>query len=218
MIIAIEGIDASGKETQARLLKRWAIEHGKQYGILDVSDQDFPDYTNVTGAAIGKILAGEWTIITKDPAEKEHARALTLQSHMIANRLEHGSKLKYYGQSKTSLLILDRFNASAMVYGASDGLDPNFLTKIHLLLPQPILWVLLDISVDESFRRRPEREDYYERNKGKLEDVRARYLDLFAQKDLVGTEKWVVINAERDVFDVHREITKVVQKAILSIP
>jgi thymidylate kinase len=47
---------------------------------------------------------------------------------------------------------------------------------------QPDLYVLIDIPVEESFKRRPERRDRNESHRGYLERVRVAYLRLFTER------------------------------------
>lgn len=214
MIVAIEGIDASGKETQANMLKNWAA--GRRDLFDDVSSQDFPDYTTLTGHSIGGLLKGKWSIVADALSSKEGIKALVLQCMMVTNRLEWGSKLRKFETSDRRLLVCDRYHASAQVYGASDGLSPSWLRDIHELLPEPALWVLVDIPVDESFRRRPEREDYYERDRGKLEDVRERYLTLFEDRRREGHDNWFIVNGIGNLEDVQERIKRLVIKKLQS--
>ncbi|KKL61483.1 hypothetical protein LCGC14_2194860, partial [marine sediment metagenome] len=165
MIVAIEGIDASGKETQATLLKVWALDNADEMCIHDVRIQDFPDYKNVTGKYIDELLKGEWEIVANELGKNALTKATVMQCLMITNRLEHGKMLSEYAGDPFSLLILDRYYASGQVYGRADGLPVDWLEAIHFLVPDPDLWIFVDISVDESFRRRPDRQDYYERNR-----------------------------------------------------
>ena len=54
MIIAFEGLDKSGKETQAKHLRARIEQEGRKVHFLS-----FPDYETPIGREIAKALAGE---------------------------------------------------------------------------------------------------------------------------------------------------------------
>ncbi len=158
MIIAFEGIDACGKETQAgMLLKSW------RQGPCQLLS--YPNYHSLTGRVIKELLQTE----NPDP--------VVLQSLMLVNRLEDQKNFFDWKKESKNLLLLDRYSLSGLVYGTQDGLDIDWLVDIHSRVHFPDLWIVLDISVEESFRRRPKREDQYEANRDRLEEVRELYLD-----------------------------------------
>lgn len=128
-----------------------------------------------------------------------HDKALVIQSVMLVDRFEHVAKLTPY-VDRDALLILDRYYLSGLVYGQADGLDRDWLQTIHALLPRPDAFFLLDISVEESVRRRPERRDYYEKNLPKLRKVRELYKSELAQAG------GYVVNGERAPEEITTEI------------
>jgi dTMP kinase len=184
VIVCIDGLDASGKATQSKILAE----------RLNAKLFSFPDYSTPAGKAILAHLKGEW--IAADLRRVTHTNGLgevceahwpcahdplVLQSLMLANRLELGAELRAAADS--GHVICDRYDAAAMVYGTLDGLDPTWLESTNAQLPvRPDLYILIDISVEESFKRRPERRDRYEKDVGFLEKVREGYLRLFAEK------------------------------------
>jgi dTMP kinase len=192
MLIALEGIDASGKQTQTKLLKEKLASH-----FAEVATFDFPHYESVAGGLIGRVLRGETIVANQgdqdrldyaDGSELHAAirnlksgwsldKALLIQCAMLVNRFEHFKMLERYSEDDDRLLILDRYYLSGLVYGQADGLDRDWLYQIHAALPDPDLFFILDIPVEESVRRRPERRDYYEKNIPKLRRVRQLYLE-----------------------------------------
>ena len=197
-IIAVCGIDASGKGTQVNLLAEYTRKH---WEFDKVETQHFPDYDSVTGKVIQSLLKGDILADSKYPPSApehlehiEHCAAVIMQSLMVTNRMEISWKLRYFESTSTELLILDRYSASGMVYGGADGLDPDFLEKIQWLLPGPYHWLLIDIPVEESFRRRPERADYYECDRPKLELIRKLYIELFTTKNHNAEVPWTIID------------------------
>lgn len=215
-IVAIEGLDSCGKSLHQKILAdyfddRWVIEGELRH--RDTTDmcirRSFPDVTTETGAAILTRLKGFWGVDgqvfatplhgrlpedeeTSEEAKdreqcKSHLDALVLQALFTANRLEAIDDLERIVNIERQNIVLSRFWASAVAYGAADGLDPVWLEKIHSRMPKAH-HVLIDIPVEESFKRRPERLDKYESSRPRLAKARDAYLALFERKLLV--EAW----------------------------
>lgn len=212
MIISCESIDAGGKGVQAEALR---THFAPLFRTVEV--MHFPVYDSVTGRLILKMLKGERQISreaygqqTKDEADQ----ALALQCAMATNRLEHFAKLARYVEpgnryefAAQNLLVLDRYNESAIAYGLADGLDYDFLKKIHEALPKPAHRFLIDITVEESFRRRPERADAYEANRERLERTRECYLRVF--RDGAG-QGYHVVDGMREPGEITKEIVHII--------
>lgn len=210
MIIALEGIDASGKETQAKKLHAEAIRRGYQAEVID-----FPHYDTPTGKLIKAMLRNEWTCkwwqehpmgYHQQMAKEEQAMVLQCLYH--ANRHEQSDRMLEYKDSPTKLLICDRFWLSGLVYGGAEGLDRAWYLSIAAANIQPDRWFLIDISVEESIRRRPEREDYYEKNADLLRAVRGAYIDAFITlAECIPESSFYTVNGDRPADAVHRDIT-----------
>jgi thymidylate kinase len=195
VIIALEGGDAAGKKTQAALLVAALNAQG-----IPTKTWDFPHYQSTSGGVIGRILRGETCVVPTAETIKEVEYAASygmsrgkvidrlakswsldkghiIQGMMLVDRLEQIDMLEEHGgeDCHDKILVLDRYILSAYVYGQADGLELRWLEATHRVLPQANLTFLLDVSVDESKKRRPERLDYYERDFEKLERVRMLY-------------------------------------------
>lgn len=184
-ILAIEGGDAAGKNTLCNSL----VQHMKA-DWLRVEMMSFPVYATETGQLIKRILTGE--VLKEDPG-----RNLALQSLMVCNRHEHYDKLVAYLRDPQKLLILDRYWLSALIYGTADGLDPFWLLSVHQALPKPHLTLLIEASVEEGMRRRPERRDMYEKNLPFLERVRQDYLTYFNERAKQGDRSFRILDGHK---------------------
>jgi thymidylate kinase len=173
VLYVIEGCDAVGKATHAKILA----------DRLGCDVLAFPDYTSPTGRAIKAQFDDAWSVHKIDGGHCADAEStfhdLVFQSLMLANRFEHFDKLALAAGSKMHHLVCDRYFASGIVYGTVEGLDPSWLELIHRGLPRADYWVLIDMPVELGFVRRPDRRDRNERDANKLQKVRDEYLRYF---------------------------------------
>lgn len=188
LFIALEGLDASGKHTQTEKLKKHFEDSG-----FETIKFDFPNYKSITGEMISGHLQGDWKIHVSDEAKTmlyDPMRTKDMPEYMVnpstylfqccqlVNRMETLPDDVWEPDHK-KVFIADRYNASAYAYGIAFDLNFDWLVRSHRHLPQPDINIFLDISVEESFRRRPNRRDDYEKNSKLLERVRNCYIDVF---------------------------------------
>jgi dTMP kinase len=175
LLVAFEGLDQSGKQTQAERLRDRLVAAGRTVRLLS-----FPSYETHLGAEIGRALRGE----------RDYA-ADTMQLLYVANRLEWKPEIeRELGQG--TVVVCDRYLASSVAYGEAFGLDARWLTDIQRYLPQPDLTVLLDIDPQVSASRKTAHRDKYERDLSLLSRVRASYL-----RQATGPG-WLRLDAGRD--------------------
>jgi dTMP kinase len=173
-LIAFEGLDQSGKETQALMLRDAlrARAEGAEYVT-------FPDYTTPIGQEIGHALQGHRRF-TPD----------VLQLLFVANRYEWKPRIAEMLAAGTHV-ICDRYQASSIAYGEAQGVDPVWLTDVQTRLPQPALTIVLDIEPQVAATRKAANRDAFERDLALLARVRQSYLRQSTQPG------WVVINGAR---------------------
>ena len=182
-LIAFEGLDQSGKQTQAELLRdRLKIEGHKSRLV------SFPDYGTSIGEEIARALQGE----------REYG-ADVMQLLYVANRYERKADLQRWLDGGL-VLVCDRYRASSVAYGEAFGLDGAWLSEIQRYLPQPDLTVLLDIEPQVSASRKTADRDKYERDLALLARVRESYL---RQASSPG---WLRLDAGRDRDAVAAEV------------
>lgn len=206
-IVVVEGGDAMGKDTQTKLL----AEH---LGAVRFS---LPAYRSPAGAAILGHLKREWGVFAnlnrewgapELPPSGERAtrlNAMVLQSLMMINRLELLPDIKKALQAGKTV-VFDRYTPSALVYGAADGLDVDWVELINSAMPPADVCILLDGPVALSFERRPERRDRYEQDRALLQRVHEEYLALFQRAPLRLARAWRTVDAIGSVEDVHQRV------------
>jgi dTMP kinase len=188
VLIAFEGLDQSGKETQARLLASRLREDGRN--VLAVS---FPDYATPIGTELHRALHG-----------KRDYGADVIQMLMIANRYEWKPAIARALEA-SQVVVADRYLASSVAYGEAQGLDPGWLEDAQRYLPPPALTVMIDISPATAVVRKRTHRDRFERDRAMLERVRASYRRQAAQAG------WVAIDGERPIDEVAADVVAAVR-------
>ena len=191
-LIAFEGLDQSGKQTQAERLLDAFRAAGRKAEFLT-----FPEYTTAIGAEIGRALGGE----------RDYA-ADTLQLLYIANRFEFRPRINEWLDAGT-MVVCDRYLASSIAYGEAQGVDAGWLAEIQRLLPQPSLTILLDIPPDASLTRKQAARDKFERDLPLLGRVRESYLRQSQQSD-----RWVRIEGAQDKDAVSHAVVSAVRSRL----
>lgn len=186
LLIAFEGLDQSGKQTQAERLRDRAVEAGRLVRLLS-----FPAYDTAIGAEIGRALQGD----------RDYGPDV-MQLLYVANRYEWKPQIEFE-LGRGTVLICDRYLASSIAYGEAQGLDPAWLTDMQKHLPQPDITVLLDIDPDVSARRKTADRDKYERDLALLGRVRASYMRQ-------AKSGWTTLDANRDREEVASDVWNVV--------
>src|SRR5262245_10023719 len=147
MLIAFEGLDQSGKQTQAERLRDQLKQDGHRARLVS-----FPDYGTSIGEEIARALQGE----------REYG-ADVMQLLYVANRYERKPDLLRWLDGGL-ILVCDRYTASSVAYGEAQDLDPQWLTLIQQFLPVAGLTILLDIAPETSASRKAVDRDRYERD------------------------------------------------------
>ena len=189
MLIAIEGLDQSGKATQAQLLRDQLRQGGTRARLVS-----FPDYGTSIGEEIVRALQGE----------REYGPEV-MQLLYIANRYERKADLERWLDGGL-VVVCDRYVASSVAYGEAQGLDVDWLTQTQRLLPASDLTILLDIAPQLAVERKATGRDRYERDLSLLGRVRDSYV---RQAEQAG---WIRVDGDRDKADVAAEISALLAK------
>ena len=174
LLIAFEGLDQSGKQTQAEMLRDRLRADGHKSRLVS-----FPDYATSIGEELARALAGE----------REYG-ADVMQLLYVANRYERKDDLQRWIDGGL-ILVSDRYTASSVAYGEAFGLDTAWLTDMQKFLPEAALTIFLDINPEIAVQRKAAGRDRYERDLAMQKRVRESYKKQAAQ------QHWVVLDGER---------------------
>lgn len=191
VLIAFEGLDQSGKETQARLLRARLEDQGRQVVAVN-----FPDYETAIGTELYRALHGE----------RDYG-ADVIQMLMIANRYERKPAIDAALQAGR-VVIADRYLASSVAYGEAQGLDPEWLFDAQRYLPRPVLTVMIDISPETAVGRKRLHRDRFEQDLPMLGRVRDSY------RRQAGQAGWVAIDGERSIEAVAADVAIAVETVL----
>ncbi len=193
MLIAFEGLDQSGKETQAQQLRERLRAAGHKVRLLS-----FPDYGTSIGEEIARALQGE----------REYGPDV-MQLLFVANRHERRDAINEW-LAGGLILLCDRYRASSIAYGEAQGLDPQWLEELQRFLPSADLTVYVDISPDTAVTRKAQNRDRYERDLALLARVRESYRRQALQPD------WVLVDGEQTKDAIADQIFTAVSSRIRS--
>jgi dTMP kinase len=219
-LIAIEGIDGSGKGTQSRILVERIRQTGRKVELIS-----FPRYEETFfGRLVGSFLNGEFGSL-----DQVHPVLVSLL--FAGDRFESRPKLEK-ALATCDVVVLDRYVASNVAHqGAKvSGADREALCRSieHVeyslyQMPQPDRVILLTLHVSEAqslvskkaVRNYTDRTaDIQEADGAYLERVRLLYLDLAARES-----NWSIVECEgtdglRSVDDVAQDVWQIVERAI----
>lgn len=195
-IIVIEGIDKAGKGTQSNLLQSRLLINTLKFSGNVCTIMDFPDYTTPIGQEIRAFLDGNrnYTLETKHVL-------------MSANRWEKKKEIESLIENGT-IIIMNRYYQSNLVYGVSHGLNLKWLLNLDKGLPKEDVVIVLEVNPNTSYQRVPGNRDAFEIDRKLLTKVHKNYRKLAKQFN------WRIINGERVTGEVHNEIMKIVRKVI----
>jgi len=190
-LIAFEGLDQSGKQTQAEALRDFFTAAGRRCEMLS-----FPDYSTYIGGEIATALHGGRDY----PPD-------VLQLLYVANRGEKRAQIEAWIGNGV-IVICDRYIASTIAYGEAHDVDPTWLTEIQRFLPAADLTILLDIAPEVAGSRKTAGRDTFERDLALLSRVRASY---HRQAEAPG---WVRIDGGRSKGDVTTDVIRAATRLV----
>ncbi len=191
MIIVFEGGDQAGKKTQSILLEK-KLKSAK----IKTKLFSFPDYSTPIGKEIDQYLHG-----------KRKFSPQVIHCLLAANRWEKADEIKK-AQQKNSVIIMNRYRESNLVYGLVNGLKLNWLENLDIGLPKSDLVIVLDVPQTESFRRKRLDRDRFEKNRAFSQKISKTYRKVSKQK------KWKIVDATKSKHEVHEDIMKIFGKKI----
>ncbi len=196
LFVTLEGIDRSGKTTQARLLCEALGDRAR--AVRE------PGGT-VVGERVRELLKDRSIFVySRTEALLFAAARAELVFEVIKPALEDGK-----------IVVSDRFLDSSLAYqGGARGLGVDEVARVNEFATagvRPDVTILLDLSPDAAAARAGVEVDRFEQEGATLQErVRDAY-DKLAERD---SDRWIRIDADRDPDLVHRDVLAVVEGAL----
>jgi dTMP kinase len=200
LFVTFEGIDRSGKTTQARMLCDALCER-----CVPVRE---PGGTPV-GERVRELL--------KDPAVElgAHAEALLF----AAARAELVAQVIRPALERGMVVVSDRFLDSSLAYqGEARGLGIDEVARINRWATgglAPDLTFLLSLAPAAAVARGPEEDDRFESEGAALQQ---RVADAYERMADAEPARWRRVRADREPAEVHAEVLAAVESALSGVP
>ena len=192
MLIAFEGIDGSGKSTQAKMLYAWLSKRRRCTLTKEPSSGGI-------GREIRRHLAS--------PISTDKYYHAFIQSLFVGDRIDHVSRVILPSMRKGRIVITDRYVLSTVVYGSAAGIGKAWLKEANAGFPKADMTFVLDVSEKVALSRKKHR-DVFERPSFSKR-VRSEYL-----KEARRSKGVFVIDAGKSPEEVHEEIINIVSQHI----
>lgn len=187
-LIVIEGIDGTGKSTQATMLAESLRAEGHE-----VQQSHEP-------------TSGPWG---KKLRESASTGRLTIEDELhyfLKDRQQHVEELINPTIQRGGIVILDRYYFSSMAYQGARGIDPTEIrSKNEAFAPVPDILLILDLDVDTALQRIGVRDG--EANEFEKKEALQFCRNLFLT--LVDEPYAHVIDAAQDIRDVHQTLKSI---------
>lgn len=192
LFIVIEGIDGTGKSTQAKRLGEWFTSQGREV-VLSREPTSGPWGTKLRESAASGRLSPEDEL-----------------GYFLKDRRQHVEELITPALAAGKVVILDRYYFSTMAYQGIRGFDPaEIRRKNEEFAPVPDLLLIMDLDVDSALERigaRGDTANEFEK-RGNLQHCREVFLSLRAETFVR------VVDSSGSLDEITRQVIKVVEQA-----
>lgn len=221
-LIVIDGVDASGKETQTRLLMERLQSEGKKVRMIS-----FPAYDNPSSTLVRMYLGGEFG------TEPDDVNAYAASSFFAADR--YATYKQDWGKDyrdEDTIILADRYVSSNMIHQASklksEAEKSEFMAWLDDFeynrygLPKPDVTLFLDMPVEWGQRLMRERANKIDGSDTKdIHESNADYLHESYSTAVGAAEKygWKRISCVKDgkirsVEEINDEIFNIVREVV----
>lgn len=196
-IITFEGIEGVGKSTQIQLLNNYLNEKGYKTEILREPG------STATGEQIREILLNTPIDLS---SESELLLMFAARAQLIKEKLLDSDK---------DIVLFDRFYDASVAYqGYGRGLSLEAIFNLIELIncPIPNITFLLDIDVEEGFRRKS--NDLKDRIESAGNDFFERVRNGYIEISKKNKERVKVLDATMKIEELHNEIINITNKIL----
>lgn len=193
VFICIEGIDASGKSTQAR----WLVRNLRRRGF---------DAIYTTEPSKGEV----GSFIRRYVLQREKRVPAVVEALLFAvDRVDHVESKIEPALESSKIVVSDRYVYSSLAYQGAEGLDIGWIKQVNRMALQPDLAIYIDVPPEIVFKRMRRRRSVMETLENQRR-VREIYMKLVREGHLV------LIDGNRPAREVTQNILAVVLKRLKS--
>lgn len=203
MFISLEGIEGTGKSTQARMLSEYLTKKGYETALTEE-----PGGTPIS-RQIRKVL-----LSTKHD-KMDYMAELLLYN---AARSQHIKEKIAPELTKGRIVITDRFSDSTVAYqGYGRGISLKLIDSLDRIATggmRPDLTILLDLDVETGLMRN---KHINKVDRLELEDVRfhKKVREGFLKLAVKEPKRIKLVKASKSIDAVHREVVKIISSIVL---
>lgn len=200
VFISFEGIEGTGKSTQAKLLAEYLREKG--FRVIQTME---PGGTRIS-------LKIRELLLSLDSREMDHVTELLLYN---AARVQHIKEVIEPALERGDIVITDRFSDSTVAYqGYARGIDLQLIDSLDMIATKklrPDITILFDIDVKTGLARN---KSLNKSDRLELEDisfhekVRKGFIQIAAREP--GRVK--VVDCSGSLDEVHQEVVKIISE------
>lgn len=205
MIVAIEGIDGSGKDTQLdKLIEYRKIENNNKYKLIEKLE-------SITKDPLGLQIREELSKSSNIP-NLILASAFSTEIKLVSDSIKEKKSKSIYEPE----FYLNRWIYSTMAYNSKTSDDIEFIHGFFKNTIRPNIIIYLDIDPDialERILKRQKNREAYE-TIDILKRVRDNYNKIFSNNHIVYTSELNIINANRSENEVFKDIYKCIVRYI----
>lgn len=191
VFICLEGIDASGKSTQAR----WLVRNLRRRGF------DAIYTTEPSDGEIGKF-------IKRYVLQRKRRIPAVVEALLFAvDRIDHVESKIERALESGKIVVSDRYVYSSLAYQGAAGLDVSWIKQVNKMALTPDLAIYIDVPPEVVVKRMKRRRSVMETLETQRR-VRGVYMQLVREKRLV------LIDGNRPAREVVQNILAVVLKRL----
>lgn len=143
LLVVLEGIDGSGKSTQARLLAERLRDSSGREVLLEREPTD-----------------GPWGRKARESASTGRLAPREELELFLRDRQQHVEEVIEPALTRGAIVVLDRYYFSTMAYQGARGFDPTAIREENeSFAPKPDLLIIPDVDLDTSLARIGSRGD-----------------------------------------------------------
>jgi dTMP kinase len=205
VFISFEGIEGTGKSTQARLL----ADHLKEKGYRVIQTME-PGGTRIS-------LKIRELLLSMESKAMDHVAELLLYN---AARVQHIKEIIGPALERGDIVITDRFSDSTVAYqGYARGIDLQLIDSLDMIATKklrPDITILFDIDVRTGLARNKElgKNDRLE-----LEDIsfHEKVRKGFLQMAAIESGRIKVVDCSESLDRVHQKVVKIISEFLIEL-